>query len=102
MDTAPESTFDQVSIGHRMRDVREAARVVTEGFSREYMRECIDNHRFPQEAWEALIRAAPKESFFVARSAPEEARQPRLARRACLLHSIYVGSTRVLSPLSRL
>ena len=54
MDTAPESTFDQVSIGHRMRDVREAARVVTEGFSREYMRECIDNHRFPQEAWEAL------------------------------------------------
>ena len=37
-----------------MRDIREATRVVSEGFSREYMRECIDNHQFPQEAWEAL------------------------------------------------
>ena len=54
MDTAAETEFDQASVAQRMRDIREATRVVSEGFSREYMRECIDNHRFPQEAWEAL------------------------------------------------
>lgn len=54
MSTATDIDFDQASVAERMRDVREAARVVSEGFSREYMRECIDNHRFPQEAWEAL------------------------------------------------
>ena len=54
MSAAPEIEFDHASVAQRMRDVREAARSVSEGFSREYMRECIDNHRFPQEAWEAL------------------------------------------------
>ncbi|MAA73334.1 MAG: acyl-CoA dehydrogenase [Salinisphaeraceae bacterium] len=46
--------FDQNSVESRIGDIREAARGITERFSREYMRECIDNHRFPQEAWEAL------------------------------------------------
>ena len=54
MSAAPEIEFGQASVAQRMRDVREAARSVSEGFCREYMRECIDNHRFPQEAWEAL------------------------------------------------
>ena len=54
MNATPGLDFDQASVAQRMRDIREATRVVTEGFSREYMRECIDNHRFPQEAWEAL------------------------------------------------
>ena len=54
MSIASEAQFDQARVAERMRDIREATRVVSEGFSREYMRECIDNHRFPQEAWEAL------------------------------------------------
>ncbi|MEP5287866.1 MAG: acyl-CoA dehydrogenase family protein, partial [Alloalcanivorax venustensis] len=54
MSIASETQFDQARVAERMRDIREATRVVSEGFSREYMRECIDNHRFPQEAWEAL------------------------------------------------
>ena len=54
MSAAPEIEFDQASVAQRMRDTREATRGVSEGFSRAYMRECIDNHRFPQEAWEAL------------------------------------------------
>ena len=51
MSIASEAQFDQARVAERMRDIREATRVVSEGFSREYMRECIDNHRFPQEAW---------------------------------------------------
>lgn len=47
MSAAPEIEFGQASVAQRMRDVREAARSVSEGFCREYMRECIDNHRFP-------------------------------------------------------
>ena len=54
MSAAAEIEFAQASVAERMRDVREATRSVSEGFSRAYMRECIDNHRFPQEAWEAL------------------------------------------------
>ncbi|MFC4253061.1 acyl-CoA dehydrogenase family protein [Sinimarinibacterium flocculans] len=46
--------FGPGSVAERMHDIREAARVVSEGFSRAYMRECIDQHRFPQEIWETL------------------------------------------------
>jgi acyl-CoA dehydrogenase len=54
MSAASEIAFDRASVAQRMNFIREAARGVTERFSREYMRECIDNHRFPQEAWDAL------------------------------------------------
>lgn len=54
MNSTADLEFDRASVAQRMRDIREATRVITEGYSREYLRECIDNHRFPQEAWEAL------------------------------------------------
>lgn len=54
MNAAPEAAFDQAGVAERMRDIGEANRVVSEGFSREYMRSAsitIASRRRPGRRW---------------------------------------------------